>query len=178
MAIEVCALVGPATDTMRSRLYDQTVIRNYSYPLLVLALAACAGVSDLPSGLPENQPDAPVLSAATPNPTDEDPGGTALADPSPPSESGQPDGEADPAQLNPRVDDPNAYRIPRMLPLDGIAPVYDPQFVSAAEAPLLDEELVIGIQHQGEAKAYPITVLRFREMVNDEIGDWPVLVTW
>jgi hypothetical protein len=43
---------------------------------------------------------------------------------------------------------------------------------------LLDDELVIGVSVEGEAKAYPITVLRFREMVNDELGKLPILVTW
>jgi hypothetical protein len=29
-----------------------------------------------------------------------------------------------------------------------------------------------------EAKAYPIAVLRSREMVNDELAGIPILVTW
>ena len=37
---------------------------------------------------------------------------------------------------------------------------------------------VIGISLDGEAKAYPISVLRFREMVNDELAGIPTLVTW
>jgi hypothetical protein len=47
-----------------------------------------------------------------------------------------------------------------------------------ADAPLVDDELIIGIAIDGEAKAYPITVLRSREMVNDELGGIPILVTW
>ena len=50
--------------------------------------------------------------------------------------------------------------------------------MAAADAPLEDDELVIGISLEGESKAYPITVLRFREMVNDELGGLPILVTW
>jgi hypothetical protein len=77
-----------------------------------------------------------------------------------------------------RVDDPTEYSFAQLLPFDGIAPVYDPEFVPAAQSPLLDEELVIGVTLDGEAKAYPITVLRFREMVNDEMAGIPTLVTW
>ena len=144
--------------------------------ILTLLLAACAGAAPPPgatsgeddSGLDQSSPISPTAQAPTDEPA------IPVGDEREPSSS-EP---LNPIRINKRVDDPNTYRIPRMLPLDGIAPVYDPQFVNAQEAPLLDDELVIGIQHQGEAKAYPITGLRFREMVNDEIGDWPVLVTW
>ena len=65
-----------------------------------------------------------------------------------------------------------------LLPRDAIAPVYDPEFVSAEDSPLQDDELIIGFAIDGEAKAYPVTVLRFREMVNDELAGLPILVTW
>ena len=64
------------------------------------------------------------------------------------------------------------------IPFDGIYPVYTPFFAPAEEAPLDDEELVLGVAWDGEAKAYPITVLRFREMVNDELAGIPILVTY
>jgi len=80
--------------------------------------------------------------------------------------------------LNKRVNDPKDYSFSQLLPFDGIRPVYDPQFSSAADAPLQDDELVLGVAWDGEAKAYPITVLRFREMVNDELAGTPTLVTW
>lgn len=72
-------------------------------------------------------------------------------------------------------------RIPdfeQSIPFDGIFPVYDPQFVNGVDAQLQPDELIIGIVKGGEAKAYPVTVLRFREMVNDELGGDPILVTW
>ena len=65
-----------------------------------------------------------------------------------------------------------------LLPRDGIRPVYEPEFVGAADSPLQDDELVMGVAINGEAKAYSVTVLRFREMVNDELGGNPILVTW
>lgn len=85
--------------------------------------------------------------------------------------------ESDPGQ-NRRVDDPVEYHVNTLLPRDAIRPVYDPEFVSASESPLLDDELIIGVAWEGEAKAYPITILRFREMVNDELAGIPTLVTW
>ena len=65
-----------------------------------------------------------------------------------------------------------------LLPRDGIAPIYEPEFVSAEDSPLLDDELIMGVAIDGEAKAYSVTVLRFREMVNDELAGLPILVTW
>ena len=57
-----------------------------------------------------------------------------------------------------------------LLPYDGIAPVYKPKFVTAAESPLVSDELVMGVSLNGEAKAYPVSVLRFREMVEMSRG--------
>ena len=131
-----------------------------------LLLAACAGEQsglELPSVA---EPEQIATEQVQPSPE------AANQDPtSVPSES-------DSTLLNPRIDDPNRYSFPRLLGLDAIAPVYDPIFLSAHEAPLRDEELIMGVAHQGEAKAYPISVLRFREMANDELGDLPILVTW
>jgi hypothetical protein len=79
---------------------------------------------------------------------------------------------------NVRVPDTNEYDFPQLLAFDGIPPVYDPKFVAANEAPLLDDELVIGISLGDEAKAYPVTVLRYREMVDDDLAGIPILVTW
>lgn len=57
-------------------------------------------------------------------------------------------------------------------------PFYNPRFASAAEAPYDDDELVIGVEIDGEAKAYAIGPLNAREMVNDELAGIPILVTW
>jgi hypothetical protein len=65
-----------------------------------------------------------------------------------------------------------------LLPRDAIRPVYEPDFVEASDSPLQEDELVMGVAIQGEAKAYPVTVLRFREMVDDELGGLPILVSW
>ncbi len=64
------------------------------------------------------------------------------------------------------------------IPFDGILPIYEPEFVPADESPYVDDELVLGIAWEGEAKAYSVTVLRFREMVDDELAGIPILVTY
>ena len=72
----------------------------------------------------------------------------------------------------------DATQFRQLLPRDAIAPVYEPLFAPAEFASLPPDELVIGVEINGESKAYPIGPLIFREMVNDTVGGVPVLVTW
>ena len=83
-----------------------------------------------------------------------------------------------PVVRNRRVAMDDNYSFAISLGFDSIRPVYSPEFAAAAEAPLDDEELVLGVAWEGEAKAYPISVLRYREMVDDELAGIPTLVTW
>lgn len=69
-------------------------------------------------------------------------------------------------------------RLYQVLETDEIEPVYDPVFETAGRTRLGDEQLVMGVAINGEAKAYPISILHIREMVNDVVGGTPVLVTW
>ena len=66
----------------------------------------------------------------------------------------------------------------QLLPKDAIAPIYEPRFLTAEKAGLDPGELVIGVELNGESKAYPIGPLVRREMVNDTVGGVPILVTW
>ncbi len=61
---------------------------------------------------------------------------------------------------------------------DTIMPIYIPVFVSAAAADVEDEELVLGLEINGESKAYPVGPLSLKEMVIDKVGGVPVLVSW
>ena len=62
---------------------------------------------------------------------------------------------------------------------DGIPSIDDPQFVPVAEASNLSPtEPVIGLTVNGETRAYPLRVLTWHEIVNDEIGGVPVAVTY
>ncbi len=71
------------------------------------------------------------------------------------------------------------FSLPRSrIPKDGIPPIYDPEFVSAGDSPLEDSSYVMGVAIEGEAHAYPVSLLNGREMVNDVVGGIPLLVTW
>ena len=61
---------------------------------------------------------------------------------------------------------------------DAIPPIYDPEFRSADGSDLPSDELIIGLNINGDARAYPAGLLYHREMVNDTVGGVPVLVTW
>jgi len=126
----------------------------------ILLLAGCASTESLPTSTFIPSPKTTSTLVAVPEET--------LA----------PDEDPAPFPTNIRIEDETVYFIPPMLGFDGIRPVYDPIFASANEAPMQNDELVMGLALGGEFKAYPVTVLRFREMVNDEIAGWPVLVSW
>lgn len=64
-------------------------------------------------------------------------------------------------------------------PKDGIPSIDNPVFVSVGEVTSLsDTEPVIGLRVGGEAKAYPLQILTWHEIVNDEIAGIPVTVTF
>ena len=65
-------------------------------------------------------------------------------------------------------------------PRDGIPSIDDPQFISIAEAEewLADVEPVIALEINGDARAYPIQVITWHEIVNDTVGGEPVVVTF
>lgn len=132
--------------------------------LVLLLLAACSGVLEeeqtLPSGPATLVPTASGQTIGAENPED------------------APSASTSDARTNRRVDVPDDITFPRYIPADGILPIYDPKFVGAEEAPLKEDELVLAISIDGQAKAYPITVLRSREMVNDELAGIPILATW
>jgi hypothetical protein len=63
---------------------------------------------------------------------------------------------------------------------DGIPALDDPKFETVAEAStwIEDKEPVIELELEGEARAYPLQVLIWHEIVNDEVADVPVAVTF
>ena len=65
-------------------------------------------------------------------------------------------------------------------PRDGIPSIDDPSFVSPSQAQawLADNEPVIALDIDGEARAYPLQILTWHEIVNDTVGDVPVAVTF
>jgi hypothetical protein len=64
-------------------------------------------------------------------------------------------------------------------PKDGIPSIDRPQFESAAQDTSLSaNEPVIGLVINGDARAYPLRILIWHEIVNDEVGGIPVVVTY
>lgn len=64
-------------------------------------------------------------------------------------------------------------------PRDGIPSIENPKFVSAKEADFMrSNDRVIGITVNGEARAYPINILNWHEIVNDQIKGTSVSVTY
>lgn len=64
-------------------------------------------------------------------------------------------------------------------PKDGIPSIDDPKFVPLSEvADIAPTEPVIGLEVNGVARAYPLRVLTWHEIVNDVIGGVPVAATY
>lgn len=65
-------------------------------------------------------------------------------------------------------------------PRDGIPSIDNPQFISFDEANdwLADNEPVVSLEIDGDARAYPLQILTWHEIVNDTVGGEPVLVTF
>ena len=62
---------------------------------------------------------------------------------------------------------------------DGIPALRDPNFLPVSEVTFLgDQEPVIAFQHNGDARAYPLQILMWHEIVNDVVGGRPVLITF
>ena len=72
------------------------------------------------------------------------------------------------------------YNMVTLLPKDAIPSIDNPKFVSGAEADAqyLADELVLGVEIEGETRAYSVPFLSGHEIVNDEIGGVPIAVTW
>ncbi len=64
-------------------------------------------------------------------------------------------------------------------PRDGIPSIDQPKFVKATEADFLSEnDKILGITVNGEARAYPIKILNWHEIVNDQVRGQAVVITY
>ena len=62
---------------------------------------------------------------------------------------------------------------------DKIPPLTNPKYTSAHEAFWLkDNDLILGYVEKNDARAFPIHLLNFHEIINDTIGDREVLVSY
>jgi hypothetical protein len=67
-----------------------------------------------------------------------------------------------------------------LLPPDAIPSIDDPQFygIEEADEEYQPDELVLGIALDGQARAYSVSLLSSREIVNDTLAGQPIAVTW
>ena len=64
-------------------------------------------------------------------------------------------------------------------PKDGIPAIMSPVFTAGEDADFIgDDELVIGVVIDNDARAYPIKILNWHEVVNDDFNGMPVAVTY
>jgi len=65
-------------------------------------------------------------------------------------------------------------------PKDGIPSIDNPKFVSVQDADewIADNELVLAMIYKGVKRVYPLQVLVWHEIVNDEIAGDPILITY
>ena len=64
---------------------------------------------------------------------------------------------------------------------DGIPSIDTPHFLTVAEADqslMKIEDRVIGFAYKGQARAYPIKILNWHEIVNDRVGGNPVVISF
>ena len=75
--------------------------------------------------------------------------------------------------LTPTREDVTYSRRTPFVPLD------NPAFLISDEATYLaNEDLVLGLEWAGRARAYPIRMVRFHHIVNDIVADRPLLITY
>ncbi len=83
---------------------------------------------------------------------------------------------------------PRDQIVPSGLPKDGLPTLNDPPMMSVAELDemnrqkrakyLVPGDRVIGVAINGQARAYPVRVLTWHEVVNDTLGGVPIAVTY
>jgi uncharacterized protein DUF3179 len=69
--------------------------------------------------------------------------------------------------------------IQSILPEDAIPALIKPAYLSGSQASdIYDQEEVLGVVINGDARAYPLSTLSAHEIVDDDIGGQSVAVTW
>ena len=137
-----------------------------------LLLAACGGSLESPAlGAPEDP-------TATTTTGDDQSNGERPASGAFPAGASALDNVNDPSFPPPLVD--TSEIISGGPPPDGIPPIDDPVFVDVAgNLELLPaSEPVVVLEVDGDARAYPIRVMVWHEIVNDTVGGIPVSVTY
>lgn len=143
---------------------------RFVWPLLLTGLVACTGAPAATPIPPMGFPPAADTSALTASPT------PALLPPEPPPPGAEREFRTDFS----RHTVPYAEILSGGPPKDGIPALDRPRFVDVAAANewLHDQEPVILVRVGDDARAYPLQILMWHEIVNDTVGDLPLAVTY
>jgi hypothetical protein len=139
------------------------IIRYTCVPLLILGFIACEG---------NNTPISDALAQGNPVGTDVPTGNDSQTSPveRPPQNGG-----------NFLSSFPTDKILSGGVPKDGIPALTDPQFVDLTSSDanyILENDLVLGVIINGEAKAYPHNMGWWHEIINDVVGGQPVVVSF
>ncbi|MFN0302231.1 MAG: DUF3179 domain-containing protein [Burkholderiales bacterium] len=63
-------------------------------------------------------------------------------------------------------------------PKDGIPAIDNPKFIPATQARLKPDDRILGVYLNGIARAYPVRILNWHEVVNDRLGADSIAVTY
>ena len=66
----------------------------------------------------------------------------------------------------------------RLLPRGRIAGIRKPSYVSAVDARIRPDAWVLGVEIEGQTRAYSLNLLNSYEVVNDTIGTTPFAAVW
>ena len=85
-----------------------------------------------------------------------------------------------PTNASQKIGNARVLTLISLVPKDAIPAILEPEFASpiAAEIQMKDTEQVIGVSINGDARAYPISVLSRHEIVKDVVGGESIAVTW
>ena len=68
--------------------------------------------------------------------------------------------------------------VEQILERGKIAAISNPQFVTADKAEIADDAWVLGVEIDGQARAYSLNLLNRHEVVNDQIGEKSFAAVW
>lgn len=85
-------------------------------------------------------------------------------------------------RLKSKLGEPDDQIGVQVVPRDGFPVFNNPKFVNADKAErkgyVHDRDAVIGVEINGETKAYPVSTMGVHELGNDTLGDVPIAVSW
>ena len=136
--------------------------------VVMLVLSACAPVPHPPNSTETRTPGPPISTETPVTPT-------LLPDEPPPARA-----ESEFRTDFSKHSVPYSEILSGGPPKDGIPAIDEPQFISVNEANdwLSDREPVVFVQVGDDARAYPIQVLMWHEIVNDTVGEEPLIVSF